>query len=89
MKTKIIVTGGCGYLGSHTVVSLQEIGYEVVVFDNLSNSKELQVYGDDYETKDGTAVRDYIHVVDLAKAHVKAVRRLLNKKQETHAKCLT
>jgi len=44
--------------------------------------KELSVFGDDYSTEDGTAVRDYIHVVDLAKAHVKAVARLLENKQE-------
>jgi len=43
--------------------------------------KELSVFGDDYPTVDGTAVRDYIHVVDLAKAHVKAVGRLVNKQQ--------
>ncbi|NQW36832.1 MAG: UDP-glucose 4-epimerase GalE [Flavobacteriales bacterium] len=42
---------------------------------------ELSVFGDDYPTIDGTAVRDYIHVVDLAKAHVKAVERLITKKQ--------
>ena len=42
--------------------------------------KQLSVYGDDYPTPDGTAVRDYIHVVDLAKAHVIAMQRLLNKK---------
>ena len=42
--------------------------------------KELAVYGNDYPTPDGTAVRDYIHVVDLAKAHVIALQRLLNKK---------
>src|SRR6187402_100524 len=42
--------------------------------------KELSVFGDDYPTPDGTAVRDYIHVVDLAKAHVIAMERLLNKK---------
>lgn len=42
--------------------------------------QELSVYGDDYPTPDGTAVRDYIHVVDLAKAHVIALQRLLNKK---------
>jgi len=39
--------------------------------------KELSVFGDDYPTKDGTAVRDYIHVVDLAKAHIAALERLL------------
>lgn len=42
--------------------------------------QELSVYGDDYPTPDGTAIRDYIHVVDLAKAHVIAMQRLLNKK---------
>jgi UDP-glucose 4-epimerase len=44
---------------------------------------ELSVYGDDYPTPDGTAIRDYIHVVDVAKAHVIALQRLLNKKNAT------
>ncbi len=39
---------------------------------------ELKVFGDDYNTPDGTAVRDYIHVVDIAKAHVKAIERMIN-----------
>lgn len=39
--------------------------------------KELSVYGDDYNTPDGTAIRDYLHVVDLAKAHVVSLKRLL------------
>ena len=38
MKEKILVTGGTGYIGSHTTVKLQEAGYEVVIIDNLSNS---------------------------------------------------
>ena len=42
--------------------------------------EKLSVYGDDYPTSDGTAIRDYIHVVDLAKAHVIAMKRLLDKK---------
>lgn len=41
--------------------------------------KELSVFGDDYPTIDGTAVRDYIHVVDLAKAHIAALQRLIKK----------
>ncbi|ALM49651.1 UDP-galactose-4-epimerase [Flavobacterium psychrophilum] len=41
--------------------------------------KELSVFGDDYPTADGTCVRDYIHVVDLAKAHVTALQRLVKK----------
>ncbi|PRZ25091.1 UDP-glucose 4-epimerase GalE [Flavobacterium granuli] len=42
----------------------------------------LSVYGDDYPTPDGTAIRDYIHVVDLAQAHVVALQRLLSGKNE-------
>ncbi|MBK9027053.1 MAG: UDP-glucose 4-epimerase GalE [Propionivibrio sp.] len=44
----------------------------------------LNVWGDDYPTPDGTGVRDYIHVVDLALGHLKALARL-----QTHAECLT
>jgi len=38
MKSKILVTGGTGYIGSHTTVELQNAGYEVIIIDNLSNS---------------------------------------------------
>ena len=40
---KVLVTGGCGYIGSHTCVELLNSGYEVVVIDNLSNSKEIVI----------------------------------------------
>lgn len=40
--------------------------------------KELSIFGSDYPTPDGTAVRDYIHVVDLAKAHIVALKRLID-----------
>jgi UDP-glucose 4-epimerase len=43
----------------------------------------LQVYGNDYDTPDGTCVRDYIHVTDLAEAHVKSCERLLTQQQES------
>jgi len=42
--------------------------------------KELSVFGDDYNTPDGTCIRDFIYVGDLAKAHVVAIQRLINKK---------
>lgn len=42
--------------------------------------KQLQVFGNDYDTPDGSCIRDYIHVVDLAKAHVVAVKRMLQGK---------
>ena len=45
--------------------------------------KELSVFGNDYPTKDGTAVRDYIHVVDLAKAHIAALKRLIDRNNKS------
>lgn len=42
----------------------------------------LRVWGDDYPTPDGTAIRDYIHVVDLAKAHVIAIERMIEKRSK-------
>ena len=45
----------------------------------LGKLKEVHVFGKDYPTRDGTGVRDYIHVVDLAKGHVLAVNKLLTK----------
>jgi UDP-glucose 4-epimerase len=45
--------------------------------------KELLVFGNDYNTPDGSCIRDYIHVVDLSKAHVVAAERMLNKLSDT------
>ena len=45
---------------------------------------ELSVFGDDYDTEDGSCIRDYIHVVDLAKAHVVAIERLVNEKNKNN-----
>lgn len=44
--------------------------------------KELKVFGNDYNTPDGSCIRDYLHVVDLAKAHVIAVKRLIEGKNK-------
>ena len=46
--------------------------------------KELSVFGDDYDTADGSCIRDYINVVDLAKAHVIAMDRMLENKSDEH-----
>ncbi len=46
--------------------------------------KELSIFGDDYNTPDGTCIRDYIDVVDLSKAHVVAIRRLLENKNKAN-----
>jgi len=45
---------------------------------------ELKVFGDDYKTPDGSCIRDYLHVVDLAKAHVIAIKRLIEGRSKTN-----
>lgn len=55
----------------------------VVTQTAIGKRGTMSVFGDDYDTVDGTCIRDYIHVVDIAKAHVIAIERLLNKKNKT------
>jgi UDP-glucose 4-epimerase len=50
----------------------------------MGKRSSLSVYGNDYDTPDGTCIRDYIHVVDLAKAHVRALNRLLKKENRNN-----
>ena len=69
MKEKVIITGGCGYIGSHTAVCLIEEGYEVVVFDNLSNSKEFMLT----RIEQITGVKPWFEKVDLADETASAV----------------
>jgi len=133
----ILVTGGAGYIGSHTIIELHKANHEVLSVTNpygrtklmmeeilqdvyradnkwnivilryfnpvgahksgrigedpngipnnlmpfisqvaVGKLKELAVFGDDYNTVDGTGVRDYIHVVDLAYGHVSALKKI-------------
>ena len=74
-------------IGAHPSAEIGELPLGVpqnlvpfITQTGIGMRQELSVYGDDYPTLDGTAIRDYIHVVDLAKAHVIAMQRLLNKK---------
>lgn len=46
--------------------------------------EKLSIFGSDYDTSDGTCVRDYIHVVDLAKAHVHAIKRMIDDKNKSN-----
>lgn len=48
----------------------------LVMYTGLGRNDNLRVFGNDYETKDGTCIRDYIHVNDLADAHIKAIEYL-------------
>ncbi|MEZ4704623.1 MAG: GDP-mannose 4,6-dehydratase [Bdellovibrionota bacterium] len=52
---------------------------------SIATQKPLSIYGDHYPTKDGTCIRDYVHVEDLSKAHCLAMDYLLSSKHESHA----
>ena len=74
-------------IGAHQSAEIGELPLGVpqnlvpfITQTGLGLRQELSVYGNDYPTPDGTCIRDYIHVVDLAKAHVIALQRLLDKK---------
>lgn len=54
-----------------------------ILLQNIINGEQTHVFGDDYPTTDGTCIRDYTHVQDLANAHVKAVEYLLDKDTPT------
>ena len=79
MRKKIIVTGGCGYIGSHTVIELIGNGYDVLVFDNLSNSTEISL--DRIEQITGT--RPAFVQLDLSDA--KETNILFKLHQDAHA----
>ena len=73
---KVFVTGGTGYIGSHTVVELQQSGFEVIIVDNLCNSNIKVLDGiekitgirPEFEQMDLTEaekVRDFLHVTGI------------------------
>lgn len=74
-------------IGAHSSANIGELPLGVpqnlvpyITQTGMGLRAELSVFGDDYPTEDGTAIRDYIHVVDLAKAHVVALQRLIQGK---------
>ena len=68
---------------SKTATHLIKIASEVAV----GKRKKMTIFGDDYPTPDGTAIRDYIHVSDLADIHVKAAKYLITNKQSEIINC--
>ncbi len=46
--------------------------------------KEMYVFGEDYDTRDGSCIRDYVHVIDISDAHIKALNRLINKNNKSN-----
>ncbi|UII80922.1 UDP-glucose 4-epimerase GalE [Flagellimonas sp. CMM7] len=78
-------------IGAHPTVEIGELPIGVpqnllpyITQTGIGLREQLSVFGDDYPTEDGTCIRDYIHVVDVAKAHVVALKRLLNQKNEAN-----
>ncbi len=78
-------------VGSHETAKIGELPIGVpqnlvpfITQTAIGIRQELSIFGDDYPTPDGTCIRDYIHVVDLAKAHVVALNRLLQNKNKSN-----
>jgi len=78
-------------IGAHPSAEIGELPIGVpqnlvpyITQTGMGMREQLSVFGGDYETPDGTCIRDYIHVVDLAKAHVVALERLLEGKNNTN-----
>lgn len=81
-------------IGAHDSIKIGELPLGIpqnlipyITQTAIGDREKLMVFGNDYPTSDGTAIRDYIHVVDLAKAHVKALERLLENKNEENFEC--
>ncbi|CAM4225427.1 UDP-glucose 4-epimerase GalE [Zobellia nedashkovskayae] len=88
-KLKAIALRYFNPMGAHPSGSIGELPIGVpqnlvpfITQTGMGLREELSVFGDDYPTEDGTCIRDYIYVVDLAKAHVKALQRLLGGKNQ-------
>lgn len=78
-------------IGAHPTAEIGELPIGVpqnlvpfITQTAIGKREELSVFGDDYPTPDGTAVRDYIHVMDLAEAHVHALKRLIEGKEKSN-----
>ncbi|MCL6267238.1 UDP-glucose 4-epimerase GalE [Flagellimonas myxillae] len=78
-------------IGAHPSVEIGELPIGVpqnlvpfITQTAVGLREQLSVFGDDYPTEDGTCIRDYIHVVDVAKAHVVALQRLLGQKNDSN-----
>ncbi len=70
-----------GLIGEHPVGEPENL-VPYVTQTAIGIRKQLKIFGNDYNTPDGSAIRDYLHVVDLAKAHIKAIERMTGKRQK-------
>jgi UDP-glucose 4-epimerase len=88
-KIKSVILRYFNPIGAHPTALIGELPNGVpmnlipfVTQTAIGIRKELKIFGNDYNTPDGTCIRDYIYVVDLAKAHVAAMARVLDKETE-------
>jgi UDP-glucose 4-epimerase len=79
MKQKILVTGGCGYIGSHTVVELIENNFEVLIIDDFSNSNKETISN----IQKITGVKPTFYACDLKEIHT--VRNILKENKDIKA----
>ena len=70
-----------GLIGEHPIGEPENL-VPYVTQTAIGVRQQLRVYGNDYNTPDGSAIRDYLHVVDLAKAHIVAIERMINVRQK-------
>jgi UDP-glucose 4-epimerase len=78
-------------VGAHESALIGEVPFDrpnnlvpIITQTAIGKMHQLTVFGNDYPTKDGSCVRDYIHVMDLANAHTKALQFLISKKNSTN-----
>lgn len=90
-KLKVIALRYFNPVGAHTSALIGELPRGVpqnlipfVTQSAIGKRDSITIYGDDYNTADGTCIRDYIHVVDLAKAHIAALQRMENQESDPY-----
>jgi UDP-glucose 4-epimerase len=88
-KTRVVSLRYFNPVGAHPTAKIGELPLGVpanlvpfITQTAIGVREQLSVFGDDYNTPDGSAIRDYINVVDLARAHVVAIRRLVENRQK-------
>ena len=89
---KFIILRYFNVVGADKKNKIGEIGNKDRLFNNISkkiigNEKNINIYGGDYKTNDGTCIRDYIHVYDLANIHIKCLEKIKKIKKSIDLNC--
>ena len=89
---KYIILRYFNVVGADKKNKIGEIGNKDRLFNNISkkiirNEKNINIYGGDYKTNDGTCIRDYIHVYDLANIHIKCLEKIKKIKKSIDLNC--